>query len=164
MAVRISFEFYGDTQLERTLEDIAERAEDMRPVWDVLADRFVELEKRQFASQGAYASGGWQPLSERYGRWKATNYPGQTILRREDELYDSLTQRPLGLEVMEASFMVIGSDVEHGRYHQRGDGVPRRRPVEFRENERVEWARLIQRFIMTGSVGGARGSNLRPRL
>lgn len=152
MAVGLRLEFYGDVQLDRTLADISERADDMRPVWDHLADRFVEMERRQFATQGAYASGGWAPLSPAYARWKASRYPGQTILRREDELYDSLTQRPLGVEVLTDSFMVIGSAVEHGAYHQRGDGVPQRRPIEFPESERVEWMRTMQRFIMTGSV------------
>jgi Phage virion morphogenesis family len=152
MANRIRLEFWGDVQLDRTLADIDDRVSDMRPVWDVLADRFAALESRQFATEGAFGSGGWAALSPRYAAWKATHYPGQTILRREDDLFLSLTERPFGIEVLEPGFMIVGSDVEHGAYHQRGDGVPQRRPVEFPETERVEWLRAIQRFLMTGQA------------
>lgn len=152
MATLMRFSFYGDVQLSRTLADRAERAEDARPVWDVLADRFAILERRQFRSQGAHASGGWSPLSPRYAAWKARHYPGQTILRRTDDLFRSLTQRPLGVEVLEPLLMVVGSDVEYGRYHQAGDGVPQRRPVELTEHARQEWVRTLQRFLVTGEV------------
>lgn len=150
MPTRLSFSFYGDQQIDRTLADIDDRVTDLRPLWDTLADRFAALEQRQFSSEGAYGSGGWTALSPRYAVWKARHYPGKTILRRTDELYASLTERPLGIEIIEARFAVFGSDVPHGGYHQKGDGVPQRRPVELPETERIEWARAAQRFLMTG--------------
>lgn len=154
MATLLSLEFYGDTQLQRTLADRVERAEDARPVWDHLADRFARLERRQFASEGAYGSGGWDPLSPRYAAWKATAYPGQTILRRDDHLFRSLTQRPLGVEVIEPHLMVLGSDVAYGAFHQAGgDRLPQRRPVELPEAERQAWVRQLQRFLVTGEAG-----------
>lgn len=164
MAHSLVLEFWGDVQLNRTLADIDDRATDMREVWEVLADRLAVVEERQFRTEGGYASGGWPALSPRYAAWKATHYPGQTILRRTDELYESLTDRPFDVEVIEPDYMVLGSDVPYGGFHQRGDGQKQRRPVELPETERVEWIRLMQRFVMTGSVGGARGTNLRPRL
>ncbi|KWW97403.1 hypothetical protein LI90_4375 (plasmid) [Carbonactinospora thermoautotrophica] len=154
MAVRITFSFYGDTQLDRTLARFADNVQDARPVWEVLAERFRRAETRQFRSEGRYASGGWDPLSPRYAAWKARNYPGATILVRTGALRDSLTKRPFGIEVIEPSFMVVGSDVEYGVYHQQGtERMPRRRPVEFTEWERREWVRILQRFIVTGTTG-----------
>lgn len=146
------FTFYGDVQLDRTLARF-EAVEDARPAWEVLAQRFGALERRQFATEGAYASGGWPALSPTYGAWKAKHYPGAKILHREGDLEASLTERPFGVEVIEPGFMVVGSDVAHGAYHQQGDGVPRRRPVEFPEAERREWVKVLQELIVKGRVG-----------
>ena len=154
MPTTITLDFWGDVQLSRTLADLGDRTDDLRPVWDELADRFVGLERRQFATEGLYGSGGWAPLSPRYAAWKARAYPGKTILRRTDALYESLTDRPLGVEVFEPGRMVIGSDVSYGAYHQLGGEVdgrpPQRRPVELPELERREWVKRIQRYIVTG--------------
>lgn len=151
MAVRITLEFYGDVQLDRTLARF-EAVEDARPAWEVLAERFARLERRQFATEGRAASGGWPALSPDYAAWKARHYPGKPILEREGDLKASLTSRPFGVEVLEPAFMVVGSDVEYGRYHQHGGGnLPQRRPVELPESERRTWARILQRFIVTGS-------------
>ena len=160
MGLRFTLSFYGGTQLDRELARIQKAPDNMWPVWNYLTDRFVKMEKRQFKTEGQYGSGGWAPLSPRYGAWKAAAYPGKTILRRSDRLYDSLTRRPLPIEVLEASHMVIGSDVEYGKYHMRGAGrhMPRRRPIEFPLAERASWMKAIQRYIVTGKVGYGRGS------
>lgn len=149
MGFRLSFDFFGDTQLDRTLTRFGENVRDARPVWEDLADDFAKAERRQFSSQGGYASGGWSPLSPRYAAWKAKRFPGKGILVRTGELERSLTQRPFGVEVIDAQAMAIGSDVEHGGYHQRGDGLPQRRPVELTEARRRDWVRRVQKHIVS---------------
>lgn len=151
MAFRIRFAFYGDVQLDRTIQRSLDAVDDASPAWEVLADSFGRAERRQFASEGAYGSGGWAPLSPRYARWKARAYPGQPILVRTGELRESLTRRPFGVEVIRPRFAIFGSDVDYGRFHQRGDGLPQRRPVELPESLRRRWVKIIQRFIVTGS-------------
>lgn len=152
--VRFTFAVEGEVQVDRTLLRYEEDLEDARPVWDKLADRFAVMERRQFASEGAYGSGGWPSLSPAYAAWKAARYPGKTILRRTDELYESLTSRPFGVEVIDARSMALGSGTAHGPYHQRGGGnLPQRRPVEFPESERRTWVRYVHNFIRTGRVG-----------
>jgi phage gpG-like protein len=151
VATTLTFTFFGDKQIDRTIEDREERADDLRPAWDVLADRFRKMELRQFGSQGRYGSGGWAPLSPKYRLWKARRYPGKPILRRSDDLFRSLTERPFGVEVIDQHVAVFGSDVDYGEHHQRGTPrMPRRRPVEFPESERREWVKVIQRFLVTG--------------
>lgn len=149
MPVRLHFEFYGDEQIDRTLERFGHAVSDMRPAWEAMAERFTRAERRLFATEGRSAGDGWAPLSPDYAAWKARHYPGKTILRRTDELFTSLTDGP-AIRIIEPDFAVLGSDVAHGRYHQRGDGVQRRRPVSLDEAERAEWARIAQRFIVTG--------------
>jgi phage gpG-like protein len=151
MGTRFTLTFDGDTQVDRTLARIQHQVEDARPVWADIASRFVRLEQRQFASHGAAASGGWAPLSPAYAAQKAKRYPGQPILVATGALRDSLTRRPLGIEVLEAKAMTIGSGVDHGKYHQNGtDRMPQRRPVEVTETTRRDWVKLIQKYILTG--------------
>lgn len=152
MPVQITLAFWGDVQLKRTLARY-DAIDNATPLWNVLAGRFARLEALQFASEGAHTSGGWAPLSPRYAEWKAANYPGKTILRRTDALYESLTSRPLGIEILEPGFMVLGSDVDYGAYHQLGtDRMPRRRPVSLTESARRDWVKRIHAFLQTGQT------------
>jgi phage gpG-like protein len=152
MAARLTFSFYGDVQLDRTLARIEKNPKDARPLWEALADRFALIQARQFKSSGRYASGGWPALSPRYAAWKAKHYPGAPILVRSGDLRDSLTRRPFGVDVIEKKSMAIGSDVPYGLYHQRGEGLPQRRPVELTEAERRRWTRALQRYVITGEA------------
>lgn len=148
--LRFTLAVEGDVQIDRTLTRFADNVGDAQPVWNALADRFVKVELRQFKTEGAYGSGGWPALSPAYAAWKSRAYPGKPILERGGDLKASLTRRPLGIEVIEPGYMVLGSGVDYLRYHQRGDGVPQRRAVELPESERRYWVGLIQRFIVTG--------------
>lgn len=158
MPVSLHLELGGDVQLHRTLERFTEAVGDMRPAWGAIRDRFVAMERRQFETEGAYASGGWSPLSPRYADWKAAHYPGKTILRRTDELFASLTEGP-AVYVAESSFMVIGTDVEYAAFHQRGGpNLPQRRPIELPESERDAWAQIMQNHIMGAALDAGVGA------
>lgn len=154
MPVRFTLSFWGEHQLDRTLERIEFAGQDATPAWEVMAGQFLTAERRQFASEGAFASGGWAPLKPNYAEWKARHFPGKTILRRTDDLWRSLTQGP-AIRILEPTFMVLGSDVDYGAHHQHGGpNLPRRRPVELTETMRREWVRILQRYLLTGSVRG----------
>ncbi|MEG1971279.1 MAG: phage virion morphogenesis protein [Burkholderiaceae bacterium] len=149
--IRFTFEFEGEAQIDRTLLNVTENVQDATVLWEELADRFARVETRQFKTQGAYGSGGWQELSPRYAAWKARHYPGKPILQRTGALVKSLTRRPFGVEVITPASMTVGSGLDYGRRHQAGGGsLPRRRPVELPEGERRYWVTLIQRFIRRG--------------
>jgi phage gpG-like protein len=155
MPTRIRFEFFGEEQVNRTIMRTVDAADDATPAWEVLAKSFQLAQRKQFRSEGLYGSGGWAPLSPRYAAWKARHYPGAPILVRTGDLRDSLTQRPFGVEVIEPRYAVFGSDVDYGLFHQQGDGVPRRRPVELPESLRRRWVKIIQRFLVTGKASAS---------
>lgn len=152
MATRLRFAFFGEEQVDRTIVRMIDAATDARPAWEAMADSFQQAEARQFRTEGLYGSGGWAPLSPRYAAWKARHYPGATILVRTGDLRDSLTRRPFGVEVILPRRAIFGSDVRYGGFHQRGDGVPRRRPVELPESLRRRWVKILQRFLVTGQA------------
>ncbi len=154
MALRLTLEVFGERQIDRTLAGITERGQDLRPAFEDITEQFLEAERRQFATQGIFGSGGWRALSPPYAAWKARHYPGKTILRRDDDLWRSLTQGP-AVKVIEPDRLILGSDVEYGKYHQAGGGpggLPRRRPVELPESTRRAMVKTLQRFAITGRL------------
>ncbi len=152
VAVAVRFDLFGDTQLLRTIDRRLDYVSDMRPAWRELRRLFLVAERRQFATQGAWGSGGWAPLSEDYRRWKLRVFPGKTILRATDELYRSLTEGPQ-IYVERPHEVIMGSAVRHGRFHQSGGGnLPRRRVLELPESERRGWVKVMQRYLVTGRV------------
>lgn len=149
MPLTLTFEFYGDEQVTRTLEAISDRITNSREAFDTMGDRLEAAEIRQFDSEGGYGSGGWPALSPAYAAWKAKHYPGAPILVRTGALREDLTQRPFSIDVVEDRMALFGSAVPYGRFHQGGtDQMPRRRPIELPNSEREEWAKVMQRWIM----------------
>ncbi|MGV2855426.1 phage virion morphogenesis protein [Glutamicibacter sp. AGC13] len=135
------------------LERFSQRIEDPTPVWDGLADRFVELQKKNFSSQGSTMSGGWSPLSPKYGAWKATHYPGRPILVRTGELKDSLAGK-LGIREFNRKSMTVGTQVAYAAFHQNGTRhMPARRLIgDIPVDEQREWAKVLQRYLIEGNT------------
>lgn len=154
MATRITFEFEGEVQLDRTLQRFELAAADATPVWHQLGDRFAEASRQQFDTEGSYGSGGWDPLSPRYAAWKARRYPGKPIMRRSDDTYNSLTQRPFGIENITEHSAEFGTGLAYPPFHQRGEGNnPVRKVVDLPESERRIWAKALQSWLVTGRLG-----------
>lgn len=154
MPSRVTWTFYGEAQLDRTLARVELAAADASPAFEVIAEEFLVAERQQFASEGAFGSGGWAPLSEDYARWKERHYPGAKILHATGDLEASLTEGP-DIRVIEPHMMILGSAVAYGRYHQEGtDRMPRRRPIELPEALRRGWVKVLQRYLITGGLRG----------
>jgi hypothetical protein len=138
----------ADTVIGRVTA-VERAASDFRPVWDVLAARFVTAEVASFAAEGG-GSGPWRRLSPGYAAWKAVAFPGKTILRRTDALYHSLTDQ-LDIDIREAHTMVLGSDVGYGRIQAR-QGRP---AIDLPLTETLTWIELIEEHIVEASAVGA---------
>ena len=152
MGVRVTFDFHGDTQLDRVIDRMADRVDDASPAFEAMADRFAAAEQAQFASQGGFGGGGWAPLSPAYAAWKASR-GGGPILVLTGALKGSLTSRPFGVETISNKQAVFGTAVAYAGYHQSGTSkMPARPPVKLPESERREWMKIMQRFIVTGAV------------
>lgn len=158
----VTLEVAGDVQLERELRRFTERARNMRPVWNHLTNDFLRIERRQFASEGAYGAGGWAPLSPIYREWKERAYPGRPIMVLSNALKRSLTRKPLGVQRYTETSMELGTSVPYARHHQRGNprhnafgkivNLPARPVVALTEDDRVRWVKDVQRWIVTGKL------------
>jgi phage gpG-like protein len=130
----------GEVQMRQPLDEIATtrvalerlktKAVNVQPAFEACLPAMFWNEEQIFAAEGIPS---WPALSPAYAAWKATRYPGKSILRRTDRLYDSLTSR-----TSETVWSVgprslrFGTRVPYWMVHQTGsrDGtVPARPPV-----------------------------------
>lgn len=164
--MELRLEIFGDVQLSRDLLRFRERGMDMRPVFHNLADDFLDIETRQFESEGRYASGGWQPLTPDYLAWKVRHDLDPRILHATLAMRNSLTVRgaPGQVRRITRDEMFVGTDVRSKRgfpypaVHQnpKRSPLPRRRPVELREADRDNWVKQVQYYLVYGLVGRGR--------
>lgn len=166
------------TDLKRFKKDYVDRPFVDKRLVRALKKIFFKYMRDVFASEGAESGPKWKDLSTKasywkkgssrsgaklggggYKEWKAKKYPGKTILRREDRLYESLTKT--GGEHVDfvkgsphGSELWLGTEVPYAIYHDskkpRKSKLPRR-PI-LRLNDRVvdEFHRAIHKRVVYG--------------
>lgn len=153
--MRLDLETFGEKQFSREILRVGANAADMRPAFDEVHELFLEVEERQFSSQGAAYSGGWKPLAPSTVSYKASAGLDPRILHATLRLRKSLTDRTHKDHIYRASAdeMFVGSAVPYGPPHQKGKGnPPRRRPVEFNEPVRRRILKLLQQHLLGGGI------------
>src|SRR5687768_5844860 len=116
--MRLQIEVLGDVQLDRELLRWAEAAGDATPAFMGMADDFLDIEARQFASEGGN-SGGWAALAPSTVRRRGSAHP---ILFESGRLQQSLTGTGAADAVrrITSDSLEVGTSVPYARYHQRG--------------------------------------------
>lgn len=144
--LRLEIGLDGDRQVNETLISKKKKIQDFRDAWIQIRNFLIRSMADQFRTEGGRAQK-WQELSEQYAARKAAKFPGKTILRRTDRLYDSLTK--IGttehIFVSKPLEMLFGTGVWYSRIHQLGGGrVPRRRILSLTQDDRAEVRKLAQ--------------------
>jgi phage gpG-like protein len=157
MPARIDISVAGDVQVSRNILRVGDRAGDMSPAFDQIADDIMEIEEEQFDSQGARGGAAWAPLKESTSARKRRLGLDPRILHATLDLRNSLTRRGDANQnlIIEPEYMVFGSDLPYIAPHQTGAPavpLPVRRPINFTEQDRRGLVRTLQNFIMTGRV------------
>jgi phage gpG-like protein len=150
--VRLSLDIYGEEQLERELLRFSAYAGNPQPAFHKIAEEMRAQIEEQFASEGGRASGGWAPLQEATSIAKAAAGLDPHVLQATHKLMESLTTTG-GDHVEEVGddYLLFGSKVGYGRYHQKGTKrMPARKPVDFTELDRRSFVRTLQRYVAEG--------------
>jgi phage gpG-like protein len=154
-ALRLRIDALGEEIIDRTLLGVQRPLWDMTGIWDEIDTSLSRNSVRQFASEGAYGSGGWAPLASSTLKRKAHLGQSSKILQATRRLYRSLTvsDHPEHLYVGQPHEMAWGTTVPYAKYHQDGSGssLPRRRVVQLPETARRNVVRIMQRGILAGS-------------
>lgn len=151
----VMLRFEGERPFIVQLARFQENFQSAAPAFEKMADFQASIWKRQFDQEGAYTGAGrWAALSESYGAWKQRHYPGKPILQLSGDLYDSMTSRPFGIDVVDDDLMVIGTGVPYASYHQNGtEKMPARPMIEQpSELDRLQFAKYLHNWIVKGTV------------
>lgn len=158
--MRLTIDTLGEEIVARDLIRMGDRATD---VSDVMGGEVTDLLRgsmtRQFDSQGQYGSGGWPALASSTVAAKQAAGLDPRILHATRRLRDSLTEGGHGDQVVVArrDGLDFGTSVEYAGYHQHGQGVPQRRPVQLPEADRREVVRILQRALVSDGRSGLLG-------
>lgn len=108
----------GAAQAEALLGRLTRRLEDGTPQMLGLVDQLIEAEDERFAGRGIR----WRKLAPRTAR------QGRRPLVLTGELMRSLTERGHPKQIVEVrpGQLRFGTRVYYARFHQKGEGVPKR--------------------------------------
>lgn len=127
-----SLEVTGTDTVQKGLASIQDNLGDLTPFWrDVFAPIYLGVVQDLFATSGTprgqggkFTGGPWAKYSPKYAIWKYKHYPGRPILTRTGALRDSLRWDgqigPGGTFVAMPNYVVVGTSVKYGVFHQKG--------------------------------------------
>jgi phage gpG-like protein len=152
--MEFTFEAYGEKLIARRIERLAGRAVAARPAFQAIGSTLRGYETRLFDSQGTSGGATWEPLKESTIRQKARSGLDPRVLHATTRLRRSLTEEhhPDHVERATDDSLSFGSRVPYAGRHQRGRGVPRRRPLQYTEAQKRYLLKKLQRYVLTGEV------------
>lgn len=144
--IRFVATIQGIEVLNRAFNRVEQYIDDFRNFWPAITKRFYDIERAQFASEGARgASGKWRALTPAYARFKARKFPGQTILKATNALFESMTSFD-GLDSIyrpEKTQLTIGSKALYAMAHQRTRPI-----ISLTEADKRDMQKDIQRQLV----------------
>lgn len=154
--MRIQISVLGETQLNRDLLRYVEVSGNLMPALEQVHQYLINIEKRQFGSEGRQSGNPWEKLKQSTVDFKARNGYDPRILHQILDLRRSLTEEndPAHVKYITPSMMVFGTTIPYGIYHQRpiGSMFPQRRPIDLTETQKVTMVKMIQKYLNLARV------------
>lgn len=154
---------YRVDSLIQNIQKYASLAGDLRPVLLLIQGKAGDSNPNtiiggintQFIRQGSFFGTTWKPLSSQYAGWKAKNFPGQSILRRSDKLFKSITVpgstgNVQNLDWTRLTWGVADDAVPYAKYHiseAPRKKIPRRAFLGITKEQKNTWMKLISAYI-----------------
>lgn len=88
----------GEKQVAARLRRLANKAEDVSPVWPRVGAYVARTVNQQFVTEGARLGKPWKPLKPEYRLWKMRNGYSRKILVQTGEMRRKFTGRPMDVE------------------------------------------------------------------
>jgi hypothetical protein len=164
-AVEVTVDVEGLTEVNRILRRMGDRAVNLRPAFERIADNLEGHVGQIFRSRGAHIRKRWRPLRastlfmrrQRWGYYKREPGPRPSTLRWTGRLASSFRQgSPDHTRRISRTNLVWGSRDERAPKHHQGGGVlPKRTLIGFVDDQqdRVVVQPML-RWITRGERGG----------
>lgn len=154
----VSFEWYGEKQVDRTFAFMNGRVSDAQPAFRLMYDFVRGVERRQFLSRGARGGRKWRDTTPETKAAKARRGSRHVndVLRDTDDLFRSLTRkrdRNATVRITPDSFL-FRTNISYAEPHQKGGtpGPPQRRILSLTKADRSELPRILQAWIVNGRL------------
>lgn len=153
--MQLQIELYGDKQMNHELLRMGLAVANLEPAWLAIMHNLEQVEKKQFDSEGGYASGGWEALSEGWLKFKRENGYDRRILRMTGRLFDSMTEwdSPWAIRRLLPKGFEFGTSAPYAGAHQNpgeGSRIPQRRFLELTLERREAYVRTLLTYARTG--------------
>lgn len=145
------------------VEAMAERADDMSPVFEVIVDKIMQRNRRGFESRGATTGKYWAPLRNNTIASKRAHsflHP-DSPLRATDDLMRSLSEPGAPGQILEIndSDFTFGTTIPYADFHQTGfthhktgRHVPARPPMTIAKKHMQEYIKDIRDWVFEGEL------------
>lgn len=135
----------GLDTLKVKLKSYERRANDLTPCMKKIGTYLAEVNRRVFATNGAYNGKPWRALNPDYHLWKIRNRFPTGILVRTGALRASYTGRPMGVEVYGKATAIFGSNIRYATYHQTGTRkMPARQVIVVTKKMRLDIKQIVE--------------------
>ena len=154
--MHIRIEPQNEEVFAREILRFTKDAQDFRVIAPALLVTIRQIVREQFAAQGRGVIGNWKKLSIDYAKAKEKKYPGKTILRASDKLFDSLISRTnYSIVSIRKSELIYGTNVPYAAFHEDGTRKMTRRPIfDLRETDRERLIKAAQaRLVQLAKTG-----------
>lgn len=153
MSVSIKFTVLGTAGFRREILAVADRGQDMSPVFKQLAYKWLNWNLQQFDSEGKLSGRPWAKLKPSTVKKRGSSHP---ILRVTGGLEDAMTSRS-NVHIRDRSMhFFIGEPRERklAGVHYAGDEprMPARRPIDFSKAHHREMTEDIKGWLMGGRL------------
>lgn len=150
--MRFTATLEGVELFDRAFNRLDQSVSDFRGIWPEVSGTIYNIFGRAFDTEGAStAAGKWKELTPAYAKAKAIEFPGQSILRAENTLFESMTDPEAADAVFlpERDQLTIGSRDPKARVHQFGLGRQPARPfISFTATDRRDIQKSLQRGLL----------------
>ena len=144
---------FGLTGVTRKLRKMAERADNLDPVWPRVGDDVADAMLNQFKTKGALGGRPWAPLKPEYRAWKVKHGLSPEILIATGDMRDSLTDRPMQVERYEGRSAVFGTRDPKYKFHHYGTRfMPQRRVVKMVPGLEKQIADRLRAYVFDGEI------------
>lgn len=146
----------GGQRTKRKLRGMEARAKNLSPVWPKVGSLIANMNRLQWATDGAYYGTPWQPLSPDYLQWKVSNGYSGSLLVMTGGMRASFTSRPMRIEQYRGNSAVFGSDYWLAKFHHYGTfrngkrAIPPRKLMVASERMQSGVAAVIAQYVTDG--------------
>lgn len=147
---RFEYTVQGDVLISRSFVRGAGRLRDLRPANHAIHDLLLEEFRRNFDSEGQYASGGWAALAPSTVEQKQRLGLDNGILKRSEAFYRSMTEKgdPNQRVVIGRRKFEMDTKLDYAGFHQTGTSRMPARPQNLNEAARKSVMGIYQRHAM----------------